>query len=203
MKKALLHKPEASRDKPSPRRSYATAGTGTVAGRPSCVKRLSKATRTCSSVTWRSNVRAITRSPKRLKQCILVSTRLTAPLLPDTAPQPLASSQGFVAPARSLQRLSPRPCILARGNHRLRTSLRYRRVAPLCVVGSIPTDTCHRLIERYLGQQFGQHGGIAHAVVCDFKSPACGHQCPGAPCAIAADIRLRASCVSIPLHPGT
>ena len=73
---ALLHKPEASRDNPSPRRSYATAGTGTVAGRPSCVKRLSKATRTCSSVTWRSNVRAITRSPKRLKQCILVSTRL-------------------------------------------------------------------------------------------------------------------------------
>ncbi len=73
---ALLHKPEASRDNPSPRRSYATARTGTVAGRPSCVKRLSKATRTCSSVTWRSNVRAITRSPKRLKQCILVSTRL-------------------------------------------------------------------------------------------------------------------------------
>ena len=73
---ALLHKPEASRDNPNPRRSYATAGTGTVAGRPSCVKRLSKATRTCSSVTWRSNVRAITRSPKRLKQCILVSTRL-------------------------------------------------------------------------------------------------------------------------------
>lgn len=76
VQQALLHKPEASRDNPSPRRSYATAGTGTVAGRPSCVKRLSKATRTCSSVTWRSNVRAITRSPKRLKQCILVSTRL-------------------------------------------------------------------------------------------------------------------------------
>lgn len=99
------------------------------------------------------------------------SSVITAPLLPDTAPQPLASSQGFVAPARSLQRLSPRPCILARGNHRLRTSLRYRRVAPLCVVGSIPTDTCHRLIERYLGQQFGQHGSIAHAVVCDFNGP--------------------------------
>lgn len=73
---ALLHKPESGRDNPSPRRSYAMTGTATVAGRPSCVKRLSKATRTCNSVTWRSNVRAITRSPRRLKQCILVSTRL-------------------------------------------------------------------------------------------------------------------------------
>lgn len=35
-----------------------------------------KATRTCNSTTWRSNVRAVTRSPSRLKQCIFVSTRL-------------------------------------------------------------------------------------------------------------------------------
>lgn len=34
-----------------PRRSYATAGTATVVGHPSCVNRLSKATRTCNSVT--------------------------------------------------------------------------------------------------------------------------------------------------------
>ena len=39
------------------------ATTGTVIGRPNCVKRLSSATRTCSSVTWRSKVRAFTLSP--------------------------------------------------------------------------------------------------------------------------------------------
>ena len=71
--RALLHKSKTRRPSPYPGRTYAT---GTVTGRPSCVKRLSSATRTCSSTTWRSNVRAITRSPSRLKQCILVSTRL-------------------------------------------------------------------------------------------------------------------------------
>lgn len=76
LKEALLHKSEGRRDYPSPRRSYAMAPTGTVLGRPSCVKRLSRATRTCNSTTCRSNVRAITRWPRRLKQCILVSTRL-------------------------------------------------------------------------------------------------------------------------------
>jgi len=48
---ALLHKPNSARDTPHPRRSYATAGTATVVGHPSCVNRLSKATRTCNSVT--------------------------------------------------------------------------------------------------------------------------------------------------------
>ena len=50
---ALLHKSEGRRDypSPSPRRSYAMAPTGTVLGRPSCVKRLSRATRTCNSTT--------------------------------------------------------------------------------------------------------------------------------------------------------
>ena len=70
---ALLHKARPRRHSPDPRRSYAIA---IVSGVPSSVKRLSNATRTCSSVTWRSNVRAITRSPSRLKQCILVSTKL-------------------------------------------------------------------------------------------------------------------------------
>ena len=73
---ALLHKTHSGRDNPNARRSYATAATGTVVGRPSCLKRVSNATRTCNSVTRRSNVRAITRSPSRLKQCILVSTKL-------------------------------------------------------------------------------------------------------------------------------
>ena len=48
---ALLHKSKAERGNPSPRRSYAMATTGTVVGRPSCVKRLSSATRTCNSTT--------------------------------------------------------------------------------------------------------------------------------------------------------
>ncbi len=48
---ALLHKSKAERDDPNPRRSYAMATTGTVVGRPSCVKRLSSATRTCNSAT--------------------------------------------------------------------------------------------------------------------------------------------------------
>ncbi len=79
---ALLHNPHSGRVNPNPARSYTIAGTdtgtdtGTVVGHPSCVKRSSKATRTCNCVTWRSNVRAITCLPKRLKQCILVSTRL-------------------------------------------------------------------------------------------------------------------------------
>jgi len=48
----------------------------TVVGVPSRVKRLRMAARTCSSATWRSKSRAITRSPSSLKQRILVSTRL-------------------------------------------------------------------------------------------------------------------------------
>lgn len=48
---ALLRKSKARREDPYPRRSYAMAATGTVVGHPSCVKRLSKATRTCSSTT--------------------------------------------------------------------------------------------------------------------------------------------------------
>lgn len=49
--RALLHKPESGRIDPNPGRSYAMAATGTVVGRPSCVKRLSTATRTCNSTT--------------------------------------------------------------------------------------------------------------------------------------------------------
>ena len=45
---ALLHKAIMGRNSPDPRRSYATA---TVSGVPSCVKRLSNATRTCNSAT--------------------------------------------------------------------------------------------------------------------------------------------------------
>lgn len=48
---ALLHKFELERTDPNPGRSYAMAVTHTVVGRPSCVKRLSTATRTCSSTT--------------------------------------------------------------------------------------------------------------------------------------------------------
>ncbi len=43
---ALLHKLEWRRGDPHPRRSYAMAATSTVIGHPSCVKRLSSATRT-------------------------------------------------------------------------------------------------------------------------------------------------------------
>ena len=48
---ALLHKSKSTRDSPNPRRGYAMEATGTVVGHPSCVKRLSKATRTCNSTT--------------------------------------------------------------------------------------------------------------------------------------------------------
>ena len=48
---------------------------GTVVGHPNSVKRLSKVTRTCNAVTCRSNIRTITRSPNRLKQCTLVSAQ--------------------------------------------------------------------------------------------------------------------------------
>jgi len=63
--------PRRARVSPYPRRSQATA---CVTGVPRWVKRLSTAARTCSSTTWRSKVRAITRSPSSLKQRILVST---------------------------------------------------------------------------------------------------------------------------------
>ena len=49
--KGFVAQVEKSRYDPYPRRSYATAGTATVVGHPSCVNRLSKATRTCNSVT--------------------------------------------------------------------------------------------------------------------------------------------------------
>jgi hypothetical protein len=45
---ALLHKIPTRQHSPNPKCSYATA---TVSGVPSCVKQLSNATRTCSSVT--------------------------------------------------------------------------------------------------------------------------------------------------------
>lgn len=48
---ALLHKPEMGRVDPNHGRSYAMVVTNTVVGRLSCVKRLSKATRTCNSTT--------------------------------------------------------------------------------------------------------------------------------------------------------
>ena len=70
---ALLHKSARGQISPNPRRGYATA---TVWGQPSSVNRFSMATRTCSSLTWRSNVLDITRSPSRLIQYILVSTKL-------------------------------------------------------------------------------------------------------------------------------
>lgn len=50
-RRALLHKFELERTDPNPGRSYAMAVTHTVVGRPSCVKRLSTATRTCNSTT--------------------------------------------------------------------------------------------------------------------------------------------------------
>lgn len=61
---------------PQPQTQLCHGTHGHRAQAPSCVKRLSRATRTCNSTTCRSNVRAITRWPRRLKQCILVSTRL-------------------------------------------------------------------------------------------------------------------------------
>src|SRR5471032_1736165 len=64
---------DCGRNPPYRRRSYAMV---TVVGVPSRVKRLRMAARTCSSATWRSKSRAITRSPSSLKQRILVTTRL-------------------------------------------------------------------------------------------------------------------------------
>lgn len=56
---ALLHNPAFELHAPDPGRSHATA---TVCGRHSRVKQLSNATRTCSSLTWHSNVHTITRT---------------------------------------------------------------------------------------------------------------------------------------------
>ena len=50
--------------------------TRCVIGVPSAVKRLRIAARIWNSATWRSKSRERTRSPRSLKQCILVSTRL-------------------------------------------------------------------------------------------------------------------------------
>ena len=51
----LLHKSKAKRDNHS-RRSYALASTGTVAGRPWCANRLSKAARASSTTNCSSKV---------------------------------------------------------------------------------------------------------------------------------------------------
>ena len=87
---ALLHQFQSGRNNPNTKHSYAMAGTdtGAVIGRPSCAKRLIKATHICNSVTLRSNVRAITCSPRRLEQafgpwvhscCPMGSVRATKP----------------------------------------------------------------------------------------------------------------------------
>ena len=62
-----------ARPPPFPKRIYATA---TVRGQPSMLKRFKMAARTCSSATWPSKHRAVTLSPSRLKQPILVSIKL-------------------------------------------------------------------------------------------------------------------------------
>ena len=54
---------------------------------------------------------------------------------------------------------------------RLRPTLNDRRMASLGVVSPVCTDTGHRFIRRYLSQQIGQHGRVAHAVVGDFDGP--------------------------------
>ena len=70
---ALLHKTVSCPATPDPRHGYATA---TVCRQPSSVNRFRMAARMCSSLTCRSNVRDITRSPSRLMQFTLISTRL-------------------------------------------------------------------------------------------------------------------------------
>ena len=73
----------------------------------------------------------------------------------------------LVAHARTHQRRLPRLAVLERGNNRLRPALKDRRMANLGVIGTVGTDAGYRFLERYLSQQLGQHGRVAHAVVGD------------------------------------
>lgn len=50
-KMTLLRKLNSRQSSPDPRQIYALAATGTFTGQPTCVKRLSSATRTCNCVT--------------------------------------------------------------------------------------------------------------------------------------------------------
>ena len=63
---------------------------------------------------------------------------VAAPLLPDAAPQLVTGLERFVARQRPLECALPRLGVSARGNHRLRPSLGYRRVTRLGVVGAVP-----------------------------------------------------------------
>ena len=83
---------------------------------------------------------------------------VAAPLLPDLPPHPLAGSQRCIAQRRTHQSFLPRLIVLARGNHRLRASLGYRRMAAFSVICTVGTHTGYRFMLRYLHQKFGQHG---------------------------------------------
>lgn len=56
-------------------------------------------------------------------------------------------------------------------NHRIRLSPGYCLVARFGVVRPVPADAADGFIRRYLPEQLGQHGRIAHAVVGDFDGP--------------------------------
>ncbi len=96
---------------------------------------------------------------------------VTAPFLPNPATQPLAGSQRCIAHCCALPGFLPRLAVLARGYYRLRASLRYRRMALFGVIGTVGTHTGYRLIRWYLRKKSGQHGRVAHAVICDFNGP--------------------------------
>ncbi len=53
----------------------------------------------------------------------------------------------------------------------MRPAFNDRRMASLGVIGAVRADAGNRLIGRYLAQQLGQHGRIAHAVVGHFDGP--------------------------------
>lgn len=94
---------------------------------------------------------------------------VAAPFLPDPVPSPLAGAQRFIAHRRSHSGLFLRLAVLARGNHRLRASLSYSRMAALGVIGAVDTHAGYRLNWRYLRQQLGQQRRIARAVACGFN----------------------------------
>jgi len=128
----------------------------TVTGVPSWVKLLRIAARTCSTATCRSKSRAMTRSPSRLKQRILMSTKLRRwqPLnfFQIARPGNRGCPQYLVAHIGAKTRLFPRFGIFPGRDSSLRMAQRDDVAADFRVVGTIAADAGDVLVDRHFSE---------------------------------------------------
>jgi len=142
--RALLHKPQSSRDNHSPRRSYAIAGTDTGTLSAPKLREAVEQSPTHMQLRDLSLKRAGHHPLAQTFEAVQLglhqaSSVEATPFLPDPPPQPFAGSQRCIAHCCSNLGLSSRFTVLLRGNHRLRASLGYRSMAAFSVIGTVGT----------------------------------------------------------------